>query len=81
MYSLLGRLAARRAPASVLVHRLGALRRAAVFSAKTATELKDIRNVGIVAHVDHGKTTLTERILYLTGMVRSVGGTLSFRGL
>jgi ribosomal protection tetracycline resistance protein len=30
-------------------------------------------NVGMLAHVDAGKTTLTERILYLTGAVREVG--------
>ena len=31
------------------------------------------RTIGILAHVDAGKTTLSERILYLTGAVRALG--------
>ncbi len=36
-------------------------------------DLKMVRNIGIIAHIDAGKTTTTERVLYYTGMVHRIG--------
>jgi elongation factor G len=41
--------------------------------AQKTVELKDFRNVGIIAHIDAGKTTTTEGILYRTGVNHKIG--------
>ncbi len=39
----------------------------------TVDDLSRVRNVGIIAHIDAGKTTTTERVLFYTGMVHKIG--------
>ncbi len=40
---------------------------------KIEHDLSKVRNIGIIAHIDAGKTTTTERVLYYTGMVHRIG--------
>ncbi|CCH47561.1 elongation factor G [Pseudodesulfovibrio piezophilus] len=42
-------------------------------NAPSAKALQNLRNIGIIAHIDAGKTTLSERILYYSGKIHRIG--------
>ncbi len=68
MAVILGAKLVKKAPALTRV-----MLKACCRNSSSSAASSHVRNVGIMAHIDAGKTTTTERMLYYSGFVQSVG--------
>ena len=50
-----------------------------LFKAKIFNDAKSLRNFGVIAHVDAGKTTTTERMLFYSGYISNIGIQISLK--